>query len=300
MSTIERQHEKEYTFRAMHTLDPFGPRTRGTWVGLRPRGTRVHRARDDQFGLRPHARAPRRTGHARPDGPARRGHRRGDGTPRFRHSKNGYGRLPADAAEAIQRVAMAGAVGGSIEDFDRKSHQLYEIDHAVDRTCAAAEATHGLAFPFTLTARVENHIRDNPDFATPSGGSCVRGSRADFLYGRGWNHRGQLHVVRRGLQARQRLAVPGLSVDEIVDAGAQRISVGGSLTWVAVKAFSERGQRRSGNRGDVSALSARVPLGRLVWATRPLDPSWGITSRRDRDPSVRAHPSTHARLRHRT
>src|SRR5215204_2772842 len=32
--------------------------------------------------------------------------------------ENGYGREPAAAAEAITRAAEAGAVGGSIEDFD--------------------------------------------------------------------------------------------------------------------------------------------------------------------------------------
>src|SRR5437868_14360103 len=32
--------------------------------------------------------------------------------------ENGYGPEPKDAAEAIRRVAEAGAVGGSIEDYD--------------------------------------------------------------------------------------------------------------------------------------------------------------------------------------
>jgi len=50
-----------------------------------------------------------------------------------------------------------------------------------------------------------------------------------------------------------------LSVAEIVDAGAQRISVGGSLTWVAVKAFADAASAIR-DRGDVSALVARVPL----------------------------------------
>src|SRR5687768_1745092 len=32
--------------------------------------------------------------------------------------ENGYGPRPEDAARAVERVAEAGAVGGSIEDFD--------------------------------------------------------------------------------------------------------------------------------------------------------------------------------------
>ena len=35
------------------------------------------------------------------------------------------------------------------------------------------------------------------------------------------------------------LAVPGLSFADIAEAGAQRVSVGGALTWVAAKAMAD-------------------------------------------------------------
>ena len=76
--------------------------------------------------------------------------------------ENGYGPEPEDAALAITRAAEAGAVGGSIEDYDPGGF-LYELDHAVERVAAAVEAARGLGFPFVLTARAENHIRGNPD-----------------------------------------------------------------------------------------------------------------------------------------
>src|ERR687895_1294987 len=76
--------------------------------------------------------------------------------------ENGYGPEPESAARAITRVAGAGAVGGSIEDYDPGGH-LYDHGHAVERVAAAVEAARGLEFPFTLTARAENHIRGNPD-----------------------------------------------------------------------------------------------------------------------------------------
>ena len=175
--------------------------------------------------------------------------------------ENGYGPDPADAADAIRRVANAGAVGGSIEDFDRETGRLYEIGHAVDRILAAVEAAHDLSFPFTLTARAENHIRGNPDLA-----DTIRRLRsfeeagADVLYAPGL---GTIEEIRELCDALSRpvnvLAVPALSVAEIVDAGAQRISVGGSLTWVAVKALADAaGAIR--DAGDLSALGARVPL----------------------------------------
>jgi 2-methylisocitrate lyase-like PEP mutase family enzyme len=175
--------------------------------------------------------------------------------------ENGYGPGPAEAAEAIRRVARAGAVGGSIEDFDRESRRLYEIGHAAERISAAVEAAQGVAFPFTLTARAENHIRGNPDLA-----DTIRRLRsfeeagADVLYAPGL---GTLEEVRAVCDAVSKpvnvLAVHGMSVAEIFDAGAQRISVGGSLTWVAVKAFADAA-RAIRDRGDLTALDARVPL----------------------------------------
>ena len=81
--------------------------------------------------------------------------------------ENGFGADPVHAASAIVRVAEKGAVGGSIEDFDPAGH-LYDRVHATERIGAAAEAARGLGFPFTLTARAENHIRGNPDLRTRS------------------------------------------------------------------------------------------------------------------------------------
>jgi hypothetical protein len=46
---------------------------------------------------------------------------------------------------------------------------------------------------------------------------------------------------------------------EIVEAGAQRVSVGGALTWVAVAAMAGAAERiRDG--GDFSALAVSVDL----------------------------------------
>src|SRR5438309_10327629 len=76
--------------------------------------------------------------------------------------ENGYGAEPESAARAVTQVAEAGAVGGSIEDYD-PAGQLYEPSHAVERILAAVEAARAFEWPFTLTARAENHLRGNPD-----------------------------------------------------------------------------------------------------------------------------------------
>jgi 2-methylisocitrate lyase-like PEP mutase family enzyme len=56
------------------------------------------------------------------------------------------------------------------------------------------------------------------------------------------------------------LALGGLSFDEITAAGARRVSVGGGLTWVALKAMVEAAEAIRDN-GDFSAVAARLPLG---------------------------------------
>jgi len=55
------------------------------------------------------------------------------------------------------------------------------------------------------------------------------------------------------------LAVPKLSVAEIVGAGAQRISVGGRLTWVAVAAMASAAEEMLG--GSLAGLDASPPIG---------------------------------------
>src|SRR5215216_5407317 len=96
--------------------------------------------------------------------------------------ENGYGSRPEDAANAISRAIEAGAVGGSIEDWDPELG-LYEREHAVQRIQAAAEAASGVGFPFLLTARAENYIRGNPDLEdTIERLQAFEAAGADVLY----------------------------------------------------------------------------------------------------------------------
>jgi 2-methylisocitrate lyase-like PEP mutase family enzyme len=55
------------------------------------------------------------------------------------------------------------------------------------------------------------------------------------------------------------LAHPGLSMSEIVAAGARRVSVGGSLAWVAAGAMAAVAEQMR-DAGDFSALRARLPV----------------------------------------
>lgn len=174
--------------------------------------------------------------------------------------ENGYGPDPESAALAITLVAGAGAVGGSIEDYD-PAGRMYELRHAAERIAAAAEAVRGLGFPFMLTARAENHIRGNPDLAdTVTRLQAYEEAGADVLYAPGLRSAEEIRAVCQAVAKPVNvLAVPELSFAEIVAAGAQRVSVGGALTWVALAAMADAAEAIR-EAGDFSALAARLPL----------------------------------------
>jgi len=110
-------------------------------------------------------------------------------------------------------------------------------------------------------ARAENHIRDNPDLDdTIARLRAYEGAGADVLYAPGLRSVDEIRAVCDAVSRPVNvLAVPVLSLAEIFGAGAQRVSVGGSLTWVAVKAMADAAAAIR-DHGDLSALAARVPL----------------------------------------
>jgi 2-methylisocitrate lyase-like PEP mutase family enzyme len=173
--------------------------------------------------------------------------------------ENGYGREPERAAVAIERVAAAGAVGASIEDYD-PNQGIYELAHAADRIAAAAESAHSVDFPFTLTARAENHIRGNPDLDdTIARLQAFEAAGADVLFAPGLRTGEEIRRVCGAVSKPVNvLALRGMSMSEIIDAGAQRISVGGGLTWIAVNAMVDAA--RSILSGDLSVLESSPPL----------------------------------------
>ncbi|MDQ3662207.1 MAG: isocitrate lyase/phosphoenolpyruvate mutase family protein [Actinomycetota bacterium] len=170
--------------------------------------------------------------------------------------ENGYGPHPEDAASAVTRAAEAGAVGGSIEDYDPEG-EIYGFDRAVERIIAACEAAKRVGFSFTLTARAENHIRGNPDLDdTIARLRAFERAGADVLYAPGLRTGDEIRAVSDAISKPLNvLARPGLSMSEIAAAGGQRISLGGGLTWVAVGAMATAAAEMR-ESGDFSSLIA--------------------------------------------
>jgi 2-methylisocitrate lyase-like PEP mutase family enzyme len=169
--------------------------------------------------------------------------------------ENGYG----DAGSAITRVAEAGAVGGSIEDYDT-DRGLLPVDEAVARVAEAVAAARALDFPFTFVARAENHLHGVDDLDdTIARLLAYEEAGADVLYAPGLHSIDQVRAICSAVSRPVNvLGHAGFVLSELFEAGAQRVSVGGALTWVGVAAAAEAAAAL--RDGDLSVLTARVPL----------------------------------------
>jgi len=174
--------------------------------------------------------------------------------------ENGYGSKPEAAAEAIRRVAEAGAVGGSIEDWDPSGH-LYDRSAAAERVAAAAEVAHGLRFPFMLTGRAENHLHGHPDLDdTIARLRAYEDAGADVLYAPGLTDPGEIaRVVAETGAPVNVLALPGgATVAELIVLGVRRVSTGAGLAWIAYGAALDAARALARGRGIRSGVDREL------------------------------------------
>jgi 2-methylisocitrate lyase-like PEP mutase family enzyme len=157
--------------------------------------------------------------------------------------ENGFGDDPEAAAETIRLAAVAGLVGGSIEDMSHAAgHPIYSHALAVERVSAAAEVARGLSFPFTLTARAENYLVGRPDLAdTITRLQAYQEAGADVLYAPGLRSAEEIATVIRSVD-RPVNVVMGLqgvqmSLRQLDALGVKRVSVGSALSRAALGAF---------------------------------------------------------------
>ena len=175
--------------------------------------------------------------------------------------EHGHATDAGGVAAAVERVAEAGAVGASIEDYDPTNGRLFDRGEAVERLEAAVAAARGVPFPFVLTGRTENHIRGNPDLDdTIERLQAYEAAGADVLYAPGLRSLEEMRAVCAAVgKPVNVLARSDLTFDEIAGAGAQRVSLGGSLTWSAVGAAAAAAEAIR-DRGDFSLLRPSPPL----------------------------------------
>jgi 2-methylisocitrate lyase-like PEP mutase family enzyme len=175
--------------------------------------------------------------------------------------EHGLGPTTGDVAAAIECVADVGAVGGSIEDYDPEAGALYDISAAVERIAAAREAADAVGFPFTLTGRSEGGFRGDFDLAeTITRLDAYAEAGADVLFAPGLPDIEALREICSSVSkpvnaiGRRRFSFP-----ELAEAGAQRVSIGGSLTWSGVDAMVAAAEAMR-DSGDFSLLGSGKAL----------------------------------------
>ncbi|MBI5720439.1 MAG: isocitrate lyase/phosphoenolpyruvate mutase family protein [Burkholderiales bacterium] len=182
--------------------------------------------------------------------------------------ERGFGASPEEVAETIVLAAAAGVVGGSIEDISgNATTPLLEPARAADRIRAAAEAARRLPFPFMLTARAENFSVGLPDLAdTIARLQCYQDAGADVLFAPGITSRQDIATVLRSVDRPLNvlIAVAGmqLEVQDLLELGVRRISVGGSLARAAYGELA-RAATELQTQGTLNYAAAAIPGARL-------------------------------------
>lgn len=175
--------------------------------------------------------------------------------------ENGFAEDAMAVAANIKRLAETGIAGCSIEDYSRDEHVLYDFSRAVERVQAAAEAIAELNIPIQLTARAENLLRGVDDLDdTIARLKAFESAGADVLYAPGISTLQQLQRVTSELEKPFNVLasfIPTASVAEFSAAGANRISVGGSLNYAAINPVIVAGKEMLG-QGSFHWLDSAV------------------------------------------
>ncbi|HYM34318.1 MAG TPA: isocitrate lyase/phosphoenolpyruvate mutase family protein [Steroidobacteraceae bacterium] len=154
--------------------------------------------------------------------------------------EKGFADAPEQVAETIRLAAAAGLVGGSIEDATGDPNQpVYDIGLARDRIEAAAKAAHALPFPFILTARAENFLRNRADLSdTIARLQAYDKAGADVLFAPGLPDLDAVKAVCSAVSKPVNFMVgikgKSFTVAQLEAAGVRRISLATSLYRAAM------------------------------------------------------------------
>jgi 2-methylisocitrate lyase-like PEP mutase family enzyme len=174
---------------------------------------------------------------------------------------------PAGVAATIAAAAEAGAAGASVEDWSHDG-AIHAVGAATERVAAAVEAAR--ASGLVVTARAENLIRGVQDLGdTIARLQAYQQAGAEVLYAPGLFSIDDVRAVTSSVDRPVNvLLVPGgPTVDQLAEAGVARVSVGGTLAWVAWGAVAEaarelltEGTQGYGDLAKTGGLAARDAL----------------------------------------
>jgi len=179
----------------------------------------------------------------------------------------GFGDAPEAVAATVRLAIEAGLAGGNLED-KRPGAGLYDEALAVERIAAAREAIDAQGSAFVLTARTDALQSPSEDALA----ACIRRANrfreagADCLFAPGAS---DVPTVRRLVReiAGPLNVVMGLgtaegNARELLAAGVQRISLGGSIARAAL-GFVRRAAEELRDRGTIGFAAGQIGHGEL-------------------------------------
>ncbi len=178
----------------------------------------------------------------------------------------GWGDDPEAVAATIRLAIGIGLAGGNIEDADARRGGLYDEGLAIERIAAAAEAAAGSGF--VLTARTDALMVEGGGGLD---GAIRRANRfrkagADCLYAPGVTDIDDIRILADEIDGPINV-VMGLgnsagSVPALLEAGVQRISLGGSIARSAL-GFVRACAAELLDAGTVGFAAGQIPQGEL-------------------------------------
>jgi 2-methylisocitrate lyase-like PEP mutase family enzyme len=154
-------------------------------------------------------------------------------------SERCFGDDPTGVAETVDLLALAGASGCSIEDFDPATDSIDSLEVSVPRVAAAARAArdHGVV----LTARAENHLHGIDDLDdTIARLRAYRDAGAEVVYAPGLTDPQQIRRLVEAVEVPVNVLAmrQGPPIPELAALGVRRVSTGGSLARAAYGAIA--------------------------------------------------------------
>lgn len=173
----------------------------------------------------------------------------------------GFGVEPGDVADTVVQAIQAGAVGGNIEDADTESPAgLFELASAVDRIRAARSADPA----FVLTARTDVCLRRGAQALSTAIQRCqaYADAGADCVFVPGLTQAQDIARLVSEVQVPvtvvMGLSTSTLTASDLRQAGARRISVGGSLARACL-GLLRRASRQMLDQGRFDYAADQIP-----------------------------------------
>jgi 2-methylisocitrate lyase-like PEP mutase family enzyme len=177
----------------------------------------------------------------------------------------GYGDAPEEVAATVSAAIEAGLAGCNIEDR-QPAAGLYDEALAVERIRAARAAIDATGSRFVLTARCDALLQSKDLREAIARSNRYREAGADCLFTPGASDLRSMTMLAREIDGPLNM-VMGLgnadgAAHEWLDAGVQRISVGGSIARAAL-GLVRRAAEELRDKGTISFAKDQIPQAEL-------------------------------------